>query len=176
MLVKTLNRQSRSESNIPRQEVKLNALRWQPTRSSERGHVFPSALIFAPTVIQVNLDEPIVHETSAEGWSDDRGALDLPVPMRRPQSAGNLGQKIINVTRATPRSRCGRICQWRVDTVNMPPQATQAAWNNRPIILCGLVAVMAKDRVVISIPLLEEIRSLVFLILLFPTFTPLMLA
>jgi hypothetical protein len=108
----------------------------------------------------------IVDVAAAVGRGDLRSALDLAEPVGWSANAGYLTQQIIDMSRASPRPQHRRLREWRVETVDMPPEAADTARHDSPVVLSGLIALVADDRIAIIVPKSKEIGRFFFDLLL----------
>jgi hypothetical protein len=160
--------QRESTKNLLGDEIELDALCWQPILLAKGSKVLQTALIFRLVEIINDLNIAIVNVATAEGRLDVWNTLDLAELVGGTERSGNLLQEIIDMSRTSPCADHWGRSKRRIDTVDVPKEATDTARNNHSVISGCLVAVVTENRLAVVIPQTEEVRDLLLLGLSLP--------
>jgi hypothetical protein len=155
-----------NDPNILLKEIEHNPLLRQCIGSAKGGHILPPTVV---VVLGINIDEAVVDSSAGEAGVQRRGTLDFAELVSRAKRGGELGQQVINVSRATPGPEYGRVGQGRIEAIEVPPETAEAAWDDGPVIRRGLPTAMAENSGSIVVPEPEEVGNLIFFILSLPT-------
>lgn len=151
--------------DVPGEEVQLDALLGQADQPAVGLDVLPAALILAG--VQVDLDEAVADEAAGQSRLEDGRTLDLPESMGRAERAGDLGQEMVDMDRASPQTEDGgRIGQRGVKAVQMPAQTAEGAGNDGFVVGSGALTAVADDSAAFGIAKAEVVDVLVIVLFL----------
>jgi hypothetical protein len=136
----------------------LDTLRGQALIPAKSVDILPTALIFR--IVGDDFNVAIVDVATAERGSDIRSSLDLAEFVGWSAGTRDLGQEIVNMSRASPGTEHRRVSKWRIEAVEVPPKRADAARNDSSIIGSRLLAHVADNRTTLVISQGEEVWKL----------------